>query len=83
MDIQTAKLEIIKFVLNSDKKAILSRLLNIVESAESADAVAHSIHGQPLDLTQYQAELQKAEKEIARGECMTSDELEKEISSWK
>ena len=44
--------------------------------------VAYTVDGKPLTLAEYQEELAESEREIERGECLTSDELEKEMATW-
>ena len=83
MDIQSTKLEIIQFLLNSNKESVIVKFKSIVDKENIEKIVAHSIDGKPLTLAQYQDELKEAEEEIERGDFMTSEDLEKEIALWK
>ena len=83
MDIQSTKLEIIKFLLNSNKESVLSKFISIIDKENIEKIVSHSIDGRPLTMEQYHAELKEAEEEIEKGDFLTSEDLEKEIASWK
>jgi len=83
MDIQSTKLEIIQFVLNSNEEGVIAKIKSIVDKEKLEEIVAYSVEGKPLTFRQYQNELKEAEEEIERGDFMTSEELEKEIASWK
>lgn len=83
MDIQSTKFEIIKFLLNSNKESVISKFKSIVDRENIEKIVAHSIDGKPLMLEQFQAELKGAEEEIEKGDFLTSEDLEKEIATWK
>lgn len=82
MDIQATKIELVKHLLKVKKESVLNKIKEILLSDENEEVVAYTIDGNSLTLSQYQNELKEAEKEIERGEYLTSDELDKEIATW-
>lgn len=83
MDIQSTKLEIIQFLLNSNNESVLAKFKFIVDQEFADKIVAYSVDGTPLTKDQYQTELKEAENEIEKGDFFTSEDLEEEINSWK
>ena len=81
MNIEAKRNELIQWILNLSEDA-LNRVDSIKEKFVADKIVAYTVEGDPLTLPEYQAELEKAEKEIERGDYLTSDELEKERSTW-
>ncbi len=75
--------QLAQYILNNAKESLLAKLKVVIEKEEKDNVVAYNIEGEPLTLEQYQNELNEAENEIDRGEFLTSDELDKEIASWK
>lgn len=71
------------YILTNAKESLLAKLKAVIEKEEKSNVVAYNIKGEPLTLEQYQNELNEAENEISRGEFLTSDDLDKEIASWK
>ena len=72
-----------QYILTNAKESLLAKLKAVIEKEEKNNVVAYNIEGEPLTLEQYQNELNEAENEIDRGEFLTSDQLDKEITSWK
>lgn len=83
MNIQAIKLEIMQYLLNSNKKSVLAKFKSIIEKEQAKEIVAYTVDGNPLTLVEYQKELEQAEKEIESGDYFTTEELEKEISTWE
>jgi len=81
MNIEAKRNELIQWILNLNEDS-LSKVDALKRKTSLNNVVAYSIDGTPLTLAEYHKELEEAEKEIERGEYLTSDELEKEISSW-
>lgn len=75
--------QLAQYILTNAKESLLAKLKAVIEKEEKNNVVAYNIEGEPLTLEQYQNELNEAENEIDRGEFLTSDELDKEIASWK
>ena len=81
MSIEAKRVELIQWILSLSEDA-LNKLDAIKKSASENDTVVYTVDGEPLTLSEYHAELEEAEKEIERGEYLTSDQLAKEISKW-
>lgn len=81
MNVEAKKNELIQWILNLTE-ADLALLEVIKEKNLSNDIVAYTVDGKPLNLAQYQDELDEAEKEIERGDFLSSTQLDKEISTW-
>lgn len=75
--------QLAQYILNNAKDSVIAKLKAIIEKEEKNDIVAFDVMGNPLTLEQFQNELNKAEKEIETGDFLTSDDLDKEIASWK
>lgn len=63
------------------------RLLRVVNAVfesynEEDEAVAYTVDGKPLTLTEYKNEIKEAEAEIERGEYITHEELKQEVATW-
>ena len=81
MNIEAKRNELIQWILNLSEDT-LSKVDAIKQKTSLNKTVAYTVDGKPLTLSEYQNELEEAEKEIERGDCLTSDELEKEMSTW-
>ena len=75
--------QLAQYILNNAKDSVLAKLKAIIEKEEKNNIVAYTVDGRPLTLEQFQIELEEAEKEIESGDHLTSDELAKEIATWK
>jgi len=81
MNIEAKRNELIQWILNLSEEALL-KVDEIKTKIAMDEIVAYSVDGKSLTLAEYHSELEEAEKEIERGGYLTSDELDKEISSW-
>ena len=81
MNIEAKRNELIQWILNLSEEALL-KIDEIKTKIAMDEIVAYSVDGKSLTLAEYHSELEEAEKEIERGGYLTSDELDKEISSW-
>lgn len=75
--------QLAQYILTNAKESLLDKLKAVIEKEEKTDVVAITVEGNPLTLEQYHNELDAAENEIEQGKFLTSDELAKEIASWK
>ena len=48
----------------------------------NSEIAAYSIAGKPLTRTEYKEQIKIGLKQIANGEVITDDELQKEIETW-
>lgn len=79
MDLKTAKLEVIQKIMNVSTESFLEKINNLLEEEL---IVGYSVKGEPLTRKEYNQRLEKAEQEIASGDCLSQQELEKEVENW-
>ncbi|MEB2785755.1 hypothetical protein [Algoriphagus persicinus] len=79
MDLKTAKLEVIQKIMNVSTESLLEKIDKILEEEM---IVGYSVNGKPLTRKEYNYRLEKAELEIASGDCLSQQELEKEVENW-
>lgn len=60
----------------------LLKIINAIILEDENHIVAYTTSGEPLNKSQYMAELEASEKEIENGEFITNEDLEKEIEKW-
>ncbi len=75
--------ELAQYILHSAEDEVIAKFNALLEEEKTEGIVAYTVEGKPLTLSQYQNELEEAEKEIENGNYLTSDELKKEIATWK
>jgi hypothetical protein len=80
MDIQAAKLDVVQKILSIKKESILIKINTILEKEL---IVAYTTDGKPLTKAAYNKRLEKAEDDILKGRITSSDDLRKEIKTWK
>lgn len=79
MDIQATKLDVVQKILSVKKESILEKISKILEKEM---IVGYTVEGKPLTKAAYNKRLEKAEKEIASGNYITQEDLEKEAANW-
>ena len=82
MDIQATKLEILQFILNSNKESIINKLKSIVDKEKEEEIVGYTIAGEPLTIEKMNAKLAKAEEDVKVGRVISDEDLAIEIESW-
>lgn len=80
MSIEAIKIDLAKQLFNVNKKTVLEQIRKILEN-EKTDSF--TIDGVQLTIAEYNKELDKAEKEIKEGKTLSTEELAKEIKSWR
>lgn len=80
MSIEAIKIDLAKQLFNVNKKTVLEQIRKILEN-EKTDSF--TIDGVQLTIAEYNKELDKAEKEIKDGKTLSTEELSKEIKSWR
>ncbi|PCE64848.1 hypothetical protein [Sediminicola luteus] len=78
MNIETTKLELMQLLLQTQKMSVLQQIKEVFEK----DIVAYTVDGRPLTKSAYKKELLESEAQIARGEFITQEDLEKESENW-
>ena len=79
MDIQAAKLDLVQKLLQVSNGTLIEKIGKMLEKEM---IVGYTVNGEPLTKAQYNARLEKAERQIEAGEYLTQEELEKEIKNW-
>ena len=79
MDLQTAKINVMQKIMNVSKASLLNKISNILDEEM---IVGYTTEGEPLTRLQYDERLLLAEKQIAEGNYITQEDLEKEIENW-
>lgn len=81
MDIQTTKLELIQFLLNTEKESLLLKLRDLILE-ENSEIIGSLADGQALTLEMLNAKLAKAEEDYKAGRVTKDEDLAEEIKSW-
>ena len=81
MDIQAAKLELIRYLLNTQKESLLIKVKELVLK-ESDEVVGYSGKGEPLTLESLNIKLEQAEEDYKAGRFTTDEDLAREIEIW-
>ncbi len=76
MDIQAIKLELIQYLLNTDKESLLKKMKELVLKEECEEK------RDPFTLNQLNAKLERAEEDYTAGRITTDEDLAKEIETW-
>lgn len=79
MDLQSAKIKVMKKIMNVSKASLLEKISNILDEEM---IVGYTTDGKPLTLQEYNERLLISEKQIESGDYISQDELEKEIENW-
>jgi len=80
MDIQAIKLELIQYLLNTDKESLLQKVKELVLKEECKDNDADN--RTPFTIEQLNAKLERAEEDYNAGRITTDEDLAKEIETW-
>jgi hypothetical protein len=80
----TEKREYIKNHLNRVDEGFISEVYQRMLSMFNAEepVVGYDAKGNPINRTQFIAEIKEAEKQIERGDYLTLEELEDESGKW-
>lgn len=81
MDIQATKLELIQYLLNTQKESLLLKVRELV-LMESDEVVGFTAKGEPLTVLSLNTKWERAEEDYRTGRVTTDEDLEKEIENW-
>lgn len=81
MDIQSTKLELIQYLLNTKKESMLLKIKELILQNKE-EVIGYSGNGEPLTLEILNAKLERAEKDYQAGRLTTDEYLEREIENW-
>lgn len=79
MDIQAAKLNLVEKILNVRNETIIEKLNSILDNEL---IVGYTAEGKPLTKEAYNKRLEVAEAQLASGDFISQEELEKESETW-
>ncbi len=79
MDLKTAKLEVIQKIMNISTESLIEKIDNLLEEEL---IVAYTAKGAALTKKEYELRLEKAEQQIAAGDYISQEDLEKEADNW-
>ena len=79
MDIQAIKLELIQYLLNTDKESLLQKVKELVLKEEHK--VNNPDNRTPFTIEQLNAKLERAEEDYNAGRITTDEDLAKEIET--
>jgi hypothetical protein len=80
MDIQAAKLDLVEKILNIRTETIIEKLNQILDKEM---IVGYTVEGKPLTKKAYNKRLEKAEQDVLSGRVTSSEDLKKEMQSWR
>jgi hypothetical protein len=79
MDIQAAKIDLVKKILSVKTESIIEKLNQILEKEM---IVGYTVEGKPLTKKAYNKMLEKGEQDVLNGRVTSSEELKKEMKNW-
>ncbi|MEM9337165.1 MAG: hypothetical protein AAGA66_00430 [Bacteroidota bacterium] len=79
MDLQAAKLDVIKKIMSVSKESLIAKVDKLLEEEM---IVGYTTNGEPLTKKEYNFRLEKSENQIASGDFITQEDLEKEVENW-
>jgi len=79
MDIQAEKLNLVEKILNIRTETVIEKLNSILDSEL---IVGYTVEGKPLTKDAYTKRLEVAEAQLASGDFISQEELEKESETW-
>lgn len=81
MNIEATKIELIQYVLNTQKESLLLKIKELVLS-ENDEVIGSTVKGEPMTIASLNAKLDRAEEDYIKGRITTDKELDKEIETW-
>ena len=82
MDILATKLELLQYILNSDKESVLAKFRLIMEKDKKRDIVGYTANGVALSVDDMNEKLVKAEEDFKAGRIISDEDLNAEIETW-
>lgn len=81
MDIQATKLELIQYLLNTQKESLLQKVKDLVMQ-EDDRIIGYTGNGTPLTVGALNSKLEKAEEDYKTGKVTSDEDLAREIENW-
>ncbi len=79
MDLKAVKLEVMQKIMNVSTESLLEKIDKLLEEEM---IVGYTAKGAPLTKKDYNLRLEKAEQQIASGDYLSQEDLEKEAENW-
>ena len=79
MDLQVAKIDVLQKIMNVSKMSLLDKISDILDKEM---IVGYTVDGKPLTKEAYNSRLLLAEEQIASGNYISQEDLEKEVENW-
>ena len=79
MGLQAAKLDVMQKIMNVSTESLIDKVNQLLDNEM---IVGYTAKGEPLTKEEYNLRLEKAEKQIASGDFITQEDLEKEVENW-
>ena len=86
ISVELKKYHIMEYLMSIKDLNLLNKVEKLIISNQSIskkEIVAYSIDEKPLTVEAYNKELENAEQDILTGRIISSEELKKEMKSWK
>ena len=80
MDLQAEKINLVQQILLVQKGSLITKIKGILEKEM---IVGYTTDGEPLTKEAYNARLARAEQDVLEGRVTSSEDLRKEVESWK
>lgn len=80
MDIQAIKLELIQYLLNTDKESLLQKMKELVLKEDNT--IGNSDKRVPFTIEELNNKLKRSEEDYKAGRVTTDEDLAKEIETW-
>ena len=80
MDIQAAKLDLVEKILSIKTETTIEKLNKILDKEM---IVGYTVEGKPLTKKAYNKRLEEAEQDVLNGRVTSSEDLKKEMQSWR
>ena len=81
MDIAVTKLELLDWVMHLRDEAKVEKLLALKATLEN-EIVAYSAGGEPLNMDQYNAQIDKGIQDMKEGRITSQEDLFNEMQNW-
>jgi len=79
------KLELLDWVMHLKNESVLQKLWTVKEEVEEYpenEIVGYTVLGEPMNMQQYHAKLERGEKDIEEGRYTSHEDLKNEMESW-
>jgi hypothetical protein len=74
--------ELAEYILHTAKDSVIHSIKALLSKEDSAEIVAYTVDGEPLNKEQYVREVQIGLEDIEKGNTTSDTDLDNEISNW-